>query len=325
MAWTLAEMSKIETDVLRKSIIDTLLWEANLMEIVPWETIGQLSTSVVMLDALPSVGFRMINAGYGESTGTFKQKTENISLMGNNIDTDKAIARAKNTIADARSLQQDLTIRSMAYNFNDKFINGNPVTEPKEFKGIKERINDLYAEGFTSQYIDNAGTSGDGILHDSTERQNFLDKLDLLIHSIKGHKCDALLMNSTCMLAVRSLLRREQLLNTAADMFGRITDVYQGVRMIDIGVKSDQVTEIITNDETLESAGAAESTSIYAVKFGEGDMLWGIQEYPMEAEDKGILESLPVYRTEVDWPLGLAHVDPRCMARLYGIIPNASD
>ena len=324
MAWTLAEMSKIETDVLRKSVLDTLLWESNLMQIVPWETIGTLSTGVVMINDLPSVGFRKINAGYAESTGTFKQKTELISLMGGYIDTDKAIARAKNTIADARMIQQEMMLRAMAYNFNDKFINGSPVVDPEEFKGIKERINDEVAAGNTGQYIDNAGTSGDGINLSSAERQNFLDKLDLLIHSIKGHKPDVLLMNSKCLLCVRSLLRREQLLNNAADMFGRIIDAYQGIPMIDVGVKADQTTEIITSTETLEAAGAAESTSIYAVKFGEGDMLWGIQEYPLEVEDKGILEATPVYRTEIDWPLGLAHVDPRSIARLYGIIPDAS-
>ena len=100
--------------------------------------------------------------------------------------------------------------------------------------------------------------------------------------------------------------------------------MYAGCQLIDIGVKADQTTEIITSTETLEAAGAAESTSIYAVKFGIGDMLWGIQEYPMDVEDKGLLEASPVYRTEVDWPLGLANADPRALGRLYGIIPNSS-
>ena len=44
----------------------------------------------------------------------------------------------------------------------------------------------------------------------------------------------------------------------------------------------------------------------------------------LEVDDKGLLEDKPVYRTEVDWPLGLAMADPYSIARLYGIIPNAS-
>ena len=327
MAWELTELSKIETDVLRKSVIDTLLMESDLMQLVPWETIGTLSTAVVKIQDLPSVGFRKLNAGYAESTGHFEQKTELISLMGGMIDTDKAIARAKNTIADARAIMQQLMLKALAYKFNDKFINGSPVVDPEEFKGISVRIDDIVTEGYTDQRIDNAGTTGAardaGILHDTIERNNFLDKLNQLIHAIKGHKPDILLMNKKTLLAVSSLLRQERLLNQSTDMFGRVIDIYQGVRMADVGTKADQTTEIITNTEDPQSLYTSDvSTSIYAIKFGIGELLWGIQEYPLEVEDKGLLEDKPVYRTEVDWPLGLAHVDPRCMARLCNVFPD---
>ena len=98
VAWTLAELSKIETDTLRKSVIDTLLMESNLMQLVPWETIGQLATTIVRVQDLPSVGFRKINEGYGVGTAALQQVVENISLMGAYFDTDKAIVRAE-TIA----------------------------------------------------------------------------------------------------------------------------------------------------------------------------------------------------------------------------------
>jgi len=323
-AWTLSELSKIETDTLRKSVIDTLLMESNLMQMLPWETIGQLATTIVRVQDLPSVGFRKINEGYAAGVGHFEQKVENISLMGCYLDCDKAIARAKNTIADARAISQVMALKAMAYKFNDKFINGNPASDPEEFKGLQKRVDDLYAEGYTEQYIDNAGTSGDGILLSTAESHNFLNKLDQLIYSIKGHSPDFLLMNKKMLLALRSILRKEKLLDNTRDMFDRVVDVYQGCRLVDIGVKADQSTEIITNTETLEAAGAAESTSIYAVKFGIGELLWGIQEYPLEVEDKGLLEASPVYRTEVDWPLGLALADPRAIGRLYGIIPDSS-
>jgi hypothetical protein len=106
-------------------------------------------------------------------------------------------------------------------------------------------------------------------------------------------------------------------------MFGRSISVYAGVPLLDIGTKADQITEIITNTEDPQNLYTSNvSTSIYAVKFGVGEFLWGIQEYPMEVMDKGLLEDKPVYRTEVDWPLGLAHVDPRCIARLANVFPD---
>ena len=327
MAWTLAELSKIETDVLRKSVVDTLLMESNLLELVPWETIGTLSTSVIKYQDLPSVGFRKINAGYTESTGTFAQKTENISLMGGMIDTDKALARAKNTVADARAIQQTMMVKAIAYKFNDRFINGDPATDPEEFRGISKRVDDILADGYTEQFIDLAGTYGAardaGILYDDASAYNFLNKLDQLIYAIKGHNPDYLLMNKKTLLAVRSLLRKMKLLDTTKDMFDRVVDVYGGAKLVDIGTKADQLTEIITNAEDPMGVYTSDvSTSIYAVKFGIGEFIWGIQEYPMEVTDKGLLEAKPVYRTEIDWPLGLAHIDPRCLGRLCNIFPD---
>jgi len=324
MSWTLAELSKIETDVLRKSVVDTMLMESNVLELVPWETIGQLSTGIIRIQDLPSVGFRRINAGYTESTGHFEHKTEQIALLGGDIDTDKAIARAKNTVADARAIQQNLMLKAITFAFNDKFINGTVLSDVLEFNGLKKRVDDIVAEGYTGQKI-NASCGGVGILNSSGASHAFLDKLDALIYAVKGHKPDFLIMNAKTLLALRSLLRREKLLDTTKDMFDRIVDVYMGARLIDIGIKADQSTEIITSTEDNAGLpGSSEHSSIYAVKFGVGDNTWGIQEYPIEVEDLGQLESKPVYRTRVDFPVGLATVDPRSLARIYGVIPDAS-
>ena len=324
MPLTLAEFSKIEKDSLRKSVMDTLIMEASVLELLPWETIGQLVTTISRFQALPNMGFRKINEGYASGDGALEQATETISLMGGYMDTDKALARAKKTIGDARKIQQTMGLKAMAYKFNDKFINGSPATDPEEFKGLKERVDGLRDEGFTGQYVDNAGTSGDGILLDATERHNFLDKVDVARYAIKGHNPAFGFMNSTLLLALRSLLRREGLLDTTKDQFDRVVNMYDNTRLQDIGVKADQTTEIMPNTETLEDAGVAESTSIYFCKFGIGEFLWGIQEYPLEVTDKGELEGSPVFRTQLDWPLGLAIADPYSISRLYGIIPNAS-
>ena len=325
--WTLAEFSKIEQDPLRKSVIDTMLMESNLMQVVPWETIGQLSTGVIRYQDLPSIGFRNINGALSESTGHFEQKTETLALSGVEIDTDDAIARAKNSVADARSIQQGMSMKAYAYAFNDKFINGNPAAggaSSKEFKGISARIDDLFNEGHTNQKIACNSTST-GINNTTTTFNAFLDDLDKLLYAIQGHAADFLLMNHKMLLALRAGLRRSALLSTTQDAFGRNIDMYGTTRLIDIGTKADQMTEIITSAETTVGAtGGTECTSIYAVKFGVGELLWGIQQYPLEALDLGLLTTSPLWRTRVQWNIGLADVNPRCMARLYGVVPDAS-
>jgi hypothetical protein len=302
-----------------------MLMNSNLLELVPWETIGTLATTVVKYKDLPSFGYRKINEGFSESTGKFEQKVENISLGGLDIDTDKAIARAKNTIADARAIQQQMAMKAAAWNFNFKFIAGNPQSDPEEFKGLRLRVDDINDEGFTDQKIQSADTDT-GILYDTATSHSFLNDLDKLIYAIDGHNPDFLLMNKKMLLALRAVLRKEKLLNNAQDMFGRNIDMYGNTRLVDIGVRDDQTTEIILNTETTAGAasGGTECTSIYAVKFGIGDEVWGIQEYPLEVSDLGELQTAPKYRTRVDWPHGLAHVSPRSIARLYGIVPDSS-
>ncbi len=325
MSWNLAELSKIETDPLRKSVMDTLLMNANILELLPFETIGQLSMGIVRYKDLPSFGYRKINAGFTESTGHFEQKFETVSLGGLDIDTDKAIARAKNTIADARAIQQTMALKSAAFQFNWKFIAGNPTTDPEEFKGIRLRVDDVYDEGFTDQKLQSTNT-GTGILNSSAKSHDFLNDLDKLFYAIDGHNPTYALMNKKMLLALRAVLRKEKLLDQSADQFGRRIDMYGNTRLIDIGTRADQTTEIILNTETAAGApsGGTENTSIYACLFGVGDETWGIQEYPLEVTDLGELQTAPKFRTRVDWPHGLATVSPRSIARLHGIVPDSS-
>lgn len=321
--FTLVELSKIETDTLRKGVIDTLLMESVVMQMIPWETIGALATTVVRMGTLPSVGFRKVNEGYAVGTAALEQRVENISLMGAYFDTDKAIVRAKNTIASARAITALMMTKAIAYKFNDKFINGNPESDPEEFKGLKQRVDDIVADGYTGQVVDVAGAStSEGILNSTTTRRNFLNKFDQAIYQIKGHNPPYAYMNSNTLLAIRSLLRDERLLSQDKDMFGRIIDMYGTTGLVDIGVTADQTTEILPESEDKGGDTSDEECSIYFVKYGIGEFLWGIQEYPLEVEDLGRLEGSPIYRTEMDWPLGLAVADPYSIVRLYGVIPT---
>ncbi|KKK83039.1 hypothetical protein LCGC14_2797360, partial [marine sediment metagenome] len=110
-------------------------------------------------------------------------------------------------------------------------------------------------------------------------------------------------------------------LNQAQDMFGRIINMYQGVPLIDIGIKADQSTEIITNGESL--SGGADETSIYAVKYGPEEYFWGIQQAPLEVRDLGEIDTKPVLRDRVEWVVGLAHSNPRALARAYGFVADS--
>jgi len=317
--YTLVELSKIEEDPRRAGVIDTLLMESSPMQMIPWETISSLATTITRLGTLPTVGFRKINEGYSVSTGALEQRVESISLMGGNFDTDKAIVRSRTKLSTARAITALMMTKAMAYKFNNKFINGNPETDPEEFKGLEERVNDLYDEGYTGQRVDVAGGSAtEGILNSSAVSHNFLNKLDVSMYQIAGHNPQGGWMDSNVLLALRAILRKEGLLDETKNAMEQVVTSINGCQLLDIGVDADQKTQIIAENETL--GGGTTESSIYFVKFGIGELLWGIQEYPLEVTDKGLLEGAPIYRTEVDWPLGLAIASPYCVSRLFGII-----
>jgi len=316
MASTLADFSKLEKDTLRKSVIDGLLFNCDVMQFIPWETIGALGTKVTRFQLLPSVGFRSIGEGYSEATGKTEQIPEDVSFLGGNIDVDKALIRANNTIAKERAVQQQMKLKAMAYKFNDQFINGDRSSDPEEIDGILRRIGLL--DIASSQEVDY--TSGATPVATAGDALTFIEKIDEAVYCVEGHTPTFILGNQKGFLFIRQAARRASLLRTDQDQFGREISKMGSIPFYDIGVKADQSTQIITNTET--KGGGSTETSLYFVKTGIGDMFWGIQEYPLETTDKGELENGVTYRTVIDWPLGLAQVDKRAMSRLFGIVTS---
>lgn len=316
MALTLVEMAKIEENPLRKGVISTLLFESNVMQILPWENINALSVAVIRFKALPTVGFRYINDAYTESSGSFDQVQESVYPLGGDIDVDVMFIQNKAAVASPRATQTEMKLKAIAYKFNDVFINGDQAVDARAFDGIKKRVANLPAAQLLSPNATNF-PNGVDILSSTAAQHHFVDLLEQTIYQIDGHLPDALLMNKQALLRTRSVLRRLALLDMTRDQFGRFVDHYSSVPLYDMGVKDDQVTQILPNTETLGTS--TDCTSVYAVKFGSETFMGGIQEYPLRVADFGELETRPAYRTRIDWPVGLATWHPRCIARLQGI------
>jgi len=320
MAVTLAEHAKQSYNdgkLLLGTIADWFLMESNVLQMIPWQTNVELALQITAWDTLPSVGWRKLNAAPSESTGKFKQKIESKYIFGQYIDVDRVMVIAN---PDNRVNQRKMNAKAMAFEFNDQFINGDPIND--EFKGISKRVDDVYNDNYTDQYFDGgSATAGRGCLYDTTERHYFIDKVAQLIHVIAEHKPDAMFMNSKMYLCFESAMRRESLLKQTEDMFGRIINTFQQVPLIDIGIKADQSTEIITNAES--TGGSSDETSIYALKYGETEYLWGMQQAPLEVIDQGLVTSSPVYRDLVEWVVGLAVGNPRSIARAYGFVADS--
>lgn len=324
MALTMADFSRLATQPLRKAVIDIFRKESMVMDILPWEDAGTLSIEIPRVKDAPVPAWRKINADFSESKAVTETIQERVFDLGGFVDVDKMYVRAKNTIVNMRAFQTDQFVTAMAYEFNSKFISGNPLVDEDTFVGLWYRLKNLLP---SAQTITNS--TGLDISPDASglaaNFDTFFDKTDELIHALADHKAAYLAMNSTAFLRFQSGLRARGLLSQNADQFGRRVYEYGpgGPQLIDLGnTTPGGTTKIIGNvelaDGTAVTGGA--STSIYAFKTGEGKYLTGFYEYPMDTVDLGLINNGRSYRTVIDWPVGIFHVSPFAVARMVGVI-----
>ncbi|MCH7590347.1 type II and III secretion system protein, partial [PVC group bacterium] len=104
-----------------------------------------------------------------------------------------------------------------------------------------------------------------------------------------------------------TLQKADALIRAIADAQGRFFQTYGegGPALLDAGIVNDSSllaatpTKIIPDTED-PGDGGNDSTSLYVMRLQENEYLWGIQEYPLEVEDLGILQTAPAFRTRVD-------------------------
>jgi hypothetical protein len=105
-------------------------------------------------------------------------------------------------------------------------------------------------------------------------------------------------------------------IETYKDDFGYQVTAYNGLPIL-IADYNDVGQRIIDFNEA-GPAGGTNCTSIYVVSIGDG-YISGIQNGTMEVRDLGEIDSKPVYRTRIDWLVGLTVQHGRAIARIWGI------
>jgi len=323
MAVTLADLAKQEREPLRKGIMTNLLRFSDILAVVPFESVDSLDNIVVRWKELPDVAFRNINEGYGEETGTTEQITETVYGFGGDIKIDRVFEYVKNVIEPPEVTQTKMKTKAMAFKFNDMYINGSHIVDPKSFEGLKVRVAKLPSR----QTIDLA-SSGDALkvfATAGTTDHAFLDGLHQLVAYVDGGATH-LFMNLDTRLKIAALLRRMGIGGEALEIWEKKVDTFQAVPMIDVGLKPDKSTEIILSTED-PGDGGDDSTSIYAVRFAVGESLCGINLNELDVYDPlkgGEMEGGPQMLRRIDWWCGLANWSDYSIARLKGFKMAAS-
>ncbi|MEU5160462.1 major capsid protein [Streptomyces sp. NPDC020875] len=312
MAISLAESAKLSTDDLQRGIVETFVQESPILDRLPLMTIEGNAYAYNAEATLPGVEFRGVNEPYSESTGTVNTKTESLVILGGDADLDTFIAQTRSNINNQRALQETLKVKAAAYRFQDAFFNGDTVTDPKGFDGLRKRL--------VGRQVLSAGPNGMGPIAGG---HDFFDALDALIAQVPGLNASngALYANRRVIAKIQSSARRLggfELVKEA--LTGKLVATYQGIALLDPGQTAAGL-DILPTTET--QGTATDASSIYAVRFGrsEGDKaVTGLTNGGVKVRDLGELDSKPAYRTRIEFFCGVAIFGGQAAARLNGVL-----
>lgn len=303
-------------------IVNGVRWEGN----VPAPTWSQLNAEGVSVHAQPTP--------YQEQVFTFR----------NYIDVDKLLVEDENAITDPRAAETAIFLKGVTYDINYKFFKNDHITgDINAPVGLRARIDDAASANKwgvrPENKIDGGGAAIDISIAGLTAKTGgaFLEALDLLLWSVDSPDGQGvvLYMNDYVKRRVNSVVRfmgTSGGFDISRDQFDRVITQYKGAVIRDPGVKSDQTTRILAGNaipagsgsvgETaagVDSTGAsANFASIYAVNYGT-DHFYGWQFDPINVQDMGLIYNAVIYRTFIDWAVGLINASTRSVGRLYDV------
>ncbi len=325
---TLADYALQSNQPLVRGITYSLIDNGSVIQDIPFLTKATMVASGVRFEGnLPTVNWAPLNAEGVTTKGTPTAYQEQVYMIRNNIDVDKLLVQDVNAIVDPRAAQTEAYMKSVTYDFNYKFLKNDHITGDVNAPiGLRYRIDN---GGIFGVRPENKIDAGGVLLTQAGATQatanQFIEFLDQLLWSVDSPEGTGvtLYMNEVLKRRFAFVIR---LMGTSGgfsivqDQFNRSVQMYKGAIIRDVGYKADQATRIITNTEL--ATGAADTgstyTSMYAVNFGT-DHLFGWQFGDINAQDLGLLNNGVIYRTFIDWAVGLMNQSTRSIARLYDI------
>lgn len=286
----------LTSDDLQRGVIEIFARTTPVLELLPFMTISGNSYKYNQEEQLPNVEFRDIGQGYVASSGTVKQKSESLMILGGDVDVDKFVAQTMSNINNQRAIQTNLKAKAIAKTFSQKFFKGDKAKNPLEFDGLDIRI----AEN------NNELNAGGKVLS--------LDLLHELLDMVDGG-ADVLFMSKAMRREMQKLLESQtHYIQVGKDNFGRPIEYFGDVQ---IRTLEDDIIGFNEGENNNEG-------SIYAVRFGVQEAIAGLTNGGVQVRDLGEIDSKPVYRTRIEFYCGLADFHPKAAARLSGIVRNTN-
>lgn len=302
---TLLEAAKLNSgDVIQSSVIEMFAETSEVLRVLPFDDIEGNAYKYNREQTLPGIAFRGVNEAFTESTGIINPLMDPIVIAGGDLDVDRFIIRTQGQ--SSRTTHEKMKIKAMSAAVSLKFIKGDSEANPREFDGLQKRCAGTQLFGA----VTGAGTSGGDALS-MAQLDAALDACDNPTHIIMSKAMARRINVASKSTSISGTIGFEK------DDFGRRIMTYNDLPILRL-YGADGADTILPFSEANPGGGSAASTSIYVVSLGEGK-LKGIQNGTMDVRDLGELQTAPVYRTRVEWYMGMALEHGRAAARIQGI------
>lgn len=298
MALTILEAAKLAAnngEYKKAGVLSSFAESSPLLRAMPVVTIPGNSYAWVRQADLPSVAFRAVNAAFTPSEGHVETRTEALKLVGGEVDVDRALVQQMGP--DIRSVHERMKAVALGQSVGAKIMSASLATNPLEFDGIRARYGGL-APTAAANLISMAGALS-------------IKKLDEAIDAVDNVAGRRVLVMSQAMRRnITAFLRTSVSIQTTRDEFGKQVYTYNGL-------------DILEMDENGNTSGAspADTTnqSVYCIALGESGVHLIEGMGGISVRDLGEIPNAPVYRTRIDWAVGLVDESVRCVSRVYGI------
>lgn len=291
MALTKMQAAELTQDMLLRGVIETIVKESSILSFLPFMDVTGTSVAYVRESTMPAASFYTVGDTWTEATPTFSMETAKLTIIGGDADVDNFLQATYTSHNDIEAEVIANRAKSVAHKFSETFISGLGTTNT--FKGIHSLI--------PSGQSLSMGTNGGALT---------LDKLDELIDMVKPGKPELLLMSKRTRRKLKQLRRADSISQEIhLNEFGQQVETYDGIPLIVDDFVPDNQAQGTNND----------TSSIYALKFGIGTGVMGLENGGIQIERVGELETKDATRTRIKWYCGLALYSELGAAKLTGI------
>lgn len=269
MAITLDQAKVTVQDALYGQVIDEFRKNSILLDKLTFDNVvspvgggATMTYGYARVITPASAEFRAINSEYNSKEAVKEKQSVDLKIFGGAFDIDRVIADMGG-IADEVTFQMQQKVKAAKALFHDTVINGDSAVDSDAFDGLDKAITGTGTEFGITSFLD---LSTQTALDDNYKQ--FLDDLDEFLSTLDG-KPGLLASNSKLINKIRACARRAGYLTRTEDAFGRKVDGYDGIPLVDLGLKAGTNNPIVPIvDRTIDATPVTGLTDLYAARFG---------------------------------------------------------